>query len=679
MDIWIRHLCVSETRRWIAVGLLMFAGWQQTFAEDAIPVEQFYTGYEFTSPQLSPDGKSVAILHDYNGGKNLKVIDLETYRVTWLTYYKGRRVNWYTWLDNRQLAFSVEDNQGKPILNDMFNVISRDGRRARRLSIKDKGSYSTMSRNRAMKWLTFELLDTLPDDPNHVLVTTWNRSLNTHLLKRDSIRKNETIFTDVHRMNLKSGRLTRVAANPGRVYHWLVDHNRNVRIGVTREADLSTRVLTRDGFREWRELIHFRHDEEGVWPLEFSRDGRSLFVLSNQRRDTMALGLYDIERATMVQTLFAHPEVDVSGLVYSKSAQRLVAAIYTTDQTYYRYFIPERARLEREISRLFTGYATNITFNDDGTSALVLAANDKNPGRYYHYDPNKAEVRELFRVNESLPEAKLSSTRSIRLAARDSLPLQGYLTTPENIRPNGAMLVMVHGGPHGVRDYWGFDPDVQFLVSRGYSVLQLNFRGSWGFGRKFEQSGWREWSEAIQDDIADATEWAIQEGVAERDKVCIFGASFGGYSAMMSLAKYPDLYSCGISFAGVSDLPEFYRSAEEEDEMALQWLRTVVGDDKNLGQASPVNLVEKIECPVLIAHGVKDPVVPVEQTKTLEAELSKHGKDFHSVYYLDESHELEITRNRMDFFIKVEAFLSEHLLAEHSSGIINIELFAQQN
>ena len=629
---------------------------------DAIPIEQFYTGYEFTKPSLSPDGKSVAVLHNHNGAKNLKVLDLETYEVTWITNYEASRVNWYTWLDNNQLAFSVVDSKGRPRLDDMFNVASRDGRRMRRLSTQEAGRHLLQARFRAITWLTFELLDAMPDDPNHVLITTWNIKLNRRLLKLDSIPTNETIFSDVYRMNVNNGRMTRIVKNPGGVYQWLVDHEHNVRVGVTRENDLSTRILHREG-KQWTEVMRFGHDEESVWPLEFSRDGKSLFVLSNIGRDTLALGLFDIQRGRLIQTLFAHPDVDVSGLVYSKSAQRLVAAIYTTDQTYYRYFIPQRARLERSVSRLFNGYATNITFNDDGSSALVVAANDKNPGRYYHYDADKKELRELFRVNEALPEDQLSSTRSISVKARDDVVLQGYLTVPENKKPNGAMLIMVHGGPHSVRNYWGFNPDVQFLVSRGYSVLQLNFRGSWGFGRKFERSGWYEWNAAIQDDIADAAMWAIQEGLAKEDKVCLFGASFGGYSAIMSLAKYPDLYSCAISFAGVSDLPKLYNQAQAENDMIRQWLDTVVGAGSvsNLENASPLNYVSDIESPVLIAHGMRDSVVSVEQTRELEAELSRLGKQYLSIYYRDENHQLESVENRIDFFNRVAAFLQERL------------------
>ncbi|MEM7284050.1 MAG: hypothetical protein AAF438_20780, partial [Pseudomonadota bacterium] len=223
----------------ILIAALGFLCLPAVFA-DTIPIEQFYTGYEFTKPHLSPDGKSVAVLHNHNGAKNLKVLDLETYEVTWITNYEASRVNWYTWLSDEQLAFSVVDSKGRPRLDDMFNVATRDGRRMRRLSTQEAGRHLLQSRFRAITWLTFELLDAMPDDPNHVLITTWNIKLNRRLLKQDFLPSNETIFTDVYRLNVNNGRMKRVVKNPGGVYQWLVDHEHNVRIGVTREQDLST-------------------------------------------------------------------------------------------------------------------------------------------------------------------------------------------------------------------------------------------------------------------------------------------------------------------------------------------------------------------------------------------------------------------------------------------------------
>ncbi len=645
----------------------------------AVPLEAFFADPEFSQPQLSPSGRRLAVLHKAGDGRNLKIIDLDTREAEALTAYTGRHVAWYVWLDDQRLAYRAEppaDGESPVSVfgSEWLNVVDLSG--AEPQTIRHSARLRGQSRKRQAEdqaeWHSMRLLDPRPIDPDHLLVTVRNEKLNPPVDAAGLLPPDAHQYTDVAMLNVATGKIRRLARNPGQVYHWLVDRNGEARIAMRLDDQLNVQILHRaPGGKSWSEIYSFGYGDPGIWPLAFAGDSNEVYVLSNQERDTRALFTFDLSSGRLGELLFAHDSVDVSGIVLSRDGSRAIGARFETDRSRIHYFDAYRQAIDTELADALAEYEIDVQFSDDGDTALVMAHNEKNPGRFYHFDADSGELKELFRMRDFLPEEYLSPTHPIDLRARDGETLHGFLTTPRGMTGPAPMVVVVHGGPHEVRDSWGFDPEVQFLANRGYAVLQVNFRGSSGYGRRFEQLGWGRWGETIQDDIADSVLWAVGQGYGDPDRVCIYGWSFGGYSALMNLARNPELYRCGISFGGVTDLPALVSQHSPVDPGRQNFLEIVMGgsnDPASLAQSSPVNRVQDITDPVLVAHGLQDDVVPVSHFEKLVDALATHQKDGQGLLLEDEGHGLSGEPARYLFYRTLEDFLARHLAVAPPAG-----------
>ncbi|MGB0936877.1 MAG: alpha/beta hydrolase family protein [Colwellia sp.] len=325
----------------------------------------------------------------------------------------------------------------------------------------------------------------------------------------------------------------------------------------------------------------------------------------------------------------------------------------------------EHSKLHADLYQSFNGDSVYISSStDDGKHVVVFTMGDKNPGTYYSYNTETNKARYLLERNDWLAKKELATVLPYKFSARDGLELNGYLTLPHGKEAKNLPLVVnPHGGPHGPRDYWAFDWRVQALASKGYAVLQVNFRGSGGYGKKFEKAGYLQWGGQIQHDIIDATQWAIKSGYANKERVCIYGGSFGGYSALMSSIIEPDLYKCTIGVSGVYDLPLMYADGDIPTSLwGKQYLDKVLGgDDVNLLKYSPAHQIKKLKAPVLVIHGTADLRTPISQAESLISALEEKNHSVSKLIVDDEYHGFINEENRLAALDKIVEFLDEHI------------------
>jgi len=333
----------------------------------------------------------------------------------------------------------------------------------------------------------------------------------------------------------------------------------------------------------------------------------------------------------------------------------------------------ETVKLHKSLRAAFKGQDIRITSHtSNGEEVIVFVYSSVNPGEYYLFNAKTNKAEFLFARNSWLNPQLLRPQQAVTITARDGLQLPSYLTLPDDSGKPAPMVVMVHGGPHGVRDEWGYNADVQFLANRGYAVLQVNFRGSGGFGPSFESKGYGEWGGKMQDDITDATQWAVQQGHADAQRICIFGGSYGGYAALMGVAKEPDLYQCAIGYVGVYDLATMFEKGDIPDQRSGKgYLRKVLGTDEAvLNARSPVHLADNIKAKVLLAHGGNDERVPVAHARMMREALEQAGNPPEWLLYQREGHGFADVEHRIELYKQMEAFLDKNIGANAANSVV---------
>lgn len=610
-----------------------------------LPVATFFQTPRIASLTFSPSGKYIACLVPHERRMNLAVIDLEKGAKTLLTTFKDKQAVSPFWANNDRILFRVDDD-GKESYS--LYAINRDGKDPVILAAGYDAEGTIGGANTHFR----SIIRRMESDPSHILVAA-------SITHRDWI--------DVARMSLKTGTMSLLVRSPGFGASYVLDHADQVRLASIDDHP-TRRILYRDaGSQDWVTLAERQLDAPGWSPLAFDGDNRILFVASDLGRNTDAVYRYDVAGRKMLDPVFVDDTYDVQDIVYDRSKKRIVGIAYDADRRRFHWLDPELAEIHRQIEKSLpdTVHAP-VQFSQDGSRIIFFSYSDRDPGVYYLYDRVRKKLSEIAVVKPDIDPEKMASTKAIAFAARDGLRLHGYLTLPRGSAGRGLPLVVhPHGGPFGIRDRWSFNPEVQFYANRGYAVLQVNYRGSGGYGREFEKAGFKKWGLEMQDDLSDGVKWAVDQGIADPARVVISGASYGGYATMAGLAYSPELYCAGINYVGVTDIELLIPKTMTP--RRTYWYDTRIAnlrdsaDRKRVHDTSPVHFAERIRAPVLMAYGKNDPRVHIDHGYDMERALKKAGKTYEMIIEADEGHGFRMEEKSIAFYTRVDEFLKKHV------------------
>lgn len=604
-----------------------------------IPLQDFFKNPEKTAYKISPDAKHISWLAAYQGRLNIHLQSTDGGEITRLTSVTDRDLRSYFWLNNVQLAF-FKDNNGDE--NDHFHVVHIMNR-----EVKDLTPFENVK---------VDLVDELEDNENEVLIMMNKR--------------NAELF-DVYNLRTDTGEIKLMEENPGNITGWITDHDGNIKIAITTDG-VNTSLLYRSDHTLPFKIILTTNFKESVSPLFFDFDNKQFYALSNLNRDKIAIIKFDPETASETEILFEHSEVDADSMGFSKKRKVITVGVFTTWKQEFKFFdaITENRykRLEeliKEDAEIFI-----VAKNKEENIFIIRTISDISLGNYYLFDEQQDIVKHLANVSPWLKPDELCEMQPIQYQSSDGLTIHGYLTLPKNKKPeNLPVIVNPHGGPW-VRDTWRFNPEVQFLANRGFAVLQMNYRGSTGYGKKFMEAGFKQWGKKMQDDISDGVKYLISKGIADKSRVGIYGASYGGYATLAGLTFSPDLYACGVDYVGVSNLFSFMETIPPYWKPYLEMMYEMVGhpekDKELLASSTPLFHIDKIKAPLFVAQGAMDPRVKKSESDQIVNALREKNIDVEYMVKDNEGHGFSNEENRFEFYTAMEKFMEEHLLKNYN-------------
>ncbi|MBP7867605.1 MAG: S9 family peptidase [Acidobacteria bacterium] len=598
-----------------------------------VPLRDFFKNPQAALFKISPSGKYLACLKPYQNRLNIFVQEVGGKESARLTGVTDRDIPFFGWKTDNLLIF-VKDSGG----DENFHLFSvgRDGKETRDLT--------------PFPGVKANVIDPLFYDDDAVIV-----GLN---------KRNPALF-DAYRLDLRTGELALLAENPGNITGWTADHAGVIRAATATDG-VNTTLLYRETEGDPFKPVVTTTFKETLQPLFFTFDNRNLYALSNLGRDRTAVVIFDPRTGKESDLLFAHPFVDVSGLTWSRKRKVLTGVEFTDWKQQWVPLDEEYAQVYEELRRRLPEGEIDLASVSRSEDMVTLAlSSDRNPGHYYLFDRTTGKLEDLGSSTPWLKETEMAAMKPVRFTARDGLTLHGYLTLPVGRDPKNLPVVLnPHGGPWH-RDEWGFNPEIQFLANRGYAVLQVNFRGSTGYGRKFWEASFKQWGKAMQDDLTDGVKWLVSQGIADPKRVAIYGGSYGGYATLAGLTFTPELYACGVDYVGVSNLFTFMKTIPPYWKPYLEMMYEMVGhpekDKDLLTSASPVFHVDRIKVPLLVAQGAKDPRVNIDESNQIVEALKKRGVTVEYLVKDNEGHGFHNEENRFAFYEAMEAFLAKHL------------------
>jgi dipeptidyl aminopeptidase/acylaminoacyl peptidase len=618
----------------IIAGIMLACALSTAQTPKKIPLRDFFKNPEKTAFLISPDGKYTSHVEPYERRMNIFVQPIsggESKRITSVT---DRDLSGYFWKGNDRLLF-IKDFGGDE--NFHLFAVDREGKLFKDLTPFDS--------------VRVDVIDNLEDNETDVLI-----GMN---------KRNREVF-DAYRLNTVTGELTMVAQNPGNISGWVTDHEGKIRIATTTDG-VNTSILYRESEKDTFRTIMTTTFKESFGPLFFTFDNKNIYAASNLGRDKAVIVEYDIANNKEVKVLFGHPDVDVSGMNYSRLRKVITEISYVTWRLERKILDKETENIYASLEKKLPGYEVRVVSTDKKENIFTVStSSDRSRGSFYIYEKKSSKLTKLADRSPWLNEKDLFEMKPIEYKTRDGLTIHGYLTLPKGKdAKNLPVVVNPHGGPWA-RDQWRFNSEIQFLANRGYAVLQMNFRGSTGYGKQFWMASFKQWGKTMQDDISDGVKWLINQGIADPKKVAIYGGSYGGYATLAGLTFTPDLYACGVDYVGVSNLFTFLKTIPPYWKPYLDMLYEMVGDMQKdsslLAAASPVFHVDNIKAPLLVAQGAKDPRVNINESNQIVDALKKKGIDVPYLVKDNEGHGFRNEENRFEFYEAMEKFLEKHLL-----------------
>ncbi|MEE4637396.1 MAG: S9 family peptidase [Wenzhouxiangella sp.] len=650
----VRHFTLGLMLAWMVVPVMA----------ETIPTRHFFDNAQVSNMRISPDGEHVAFTFEAGSQVQLAILNLASMQLTTGPFGFGdnQHVQGFWWASNARVVMSVATVTG-------YLDTTQTGPRPLYAANIDGSRIEEIFG--AGNLAAYQVLHPLPDDPDHILIARY------HLA--DGGEPSAML------LNVFNGRTRFLADRPSsrNISAFIADNAGELRaaiefIDAETFDELEFNLFVKYD-SQWRELpIESERQRPTITPLGFSADNQRMYFLSNHdMADNDRAGAFRYDFASdELELLFRHPEVDVSGGLYGHDGEVLGVVSRFGPQTY--AFFEDKAtehpdaRLLQQLARSFPDSDVTLTsFSRDGKRAILFVRGDRNPGEFFLFHTDKLQAEFLVATRPELPKQQLSPMRVVEITARDGVRLHGLLTAPAEASQPLPLIVNVHGGPFGVTDHWGFNPEAQFFAHHGYATLQINFRGSGNRGEDFLRKGRREWGQAMQNDITDATRWTIEQGIADPERICIMGGSYGGYATLMGLILSPELYQCGVGIVGVYDLVWFRegdgsdlsRGTDRQSRMAFERFMSshVATSAEGLEAYSPVHLADRIEDEVFIVHGGNDIRVPVGHAERLRAALQAHNKPYRWMVKENEGHGFFDVDNRVELYDAVLAFLQDHI------------------
>ncbi|SIN59494.1 Dipeptidyl aminopeptidase/acylaminoacyl peptidase [Parasphingorhabdus marina DSM 22363] len=598
----------------------------------------------FGSPRLSPDGDQVLFRQQLKGKTYLTATVLYKNDTKRIAIPENVDLRWYRWAGDGKILFSVS-----AVAATRFGERRHTG-----LYVHNIGTGETMALGRKVQGF----------DGDNVLFVD---PAGTYLLL--SMQRSVYDYPGVYRVTLSNNEISEVVPRQKRIWTWIADSEGVVRMGlsyINSTLKIYYRRSSSDKFKQIGKIGKKDDPNEALLDISHIVSGADQgFVLSNKQTGRFALYKFNYLTREVGDMVYGHDQNDITGFDLNPEGTALEAVYFTDSRDRKHWFDASFAAHQKKLNKALPGQeAWIVSKSRDGSRMIVFSTSSTDPGSYYLYEPEKKKLAWFASKNAKLDIEKLSTTEYVSYTARDGLKIHGYLTLPKHREPeNLPLIILPHGGPFWVRDTLDYDNEVQFLANRGYAVLQPNFRGSDSYGEEFHKKGTGQIGRAMQDDLDDGMDWLVERGIVDPQKVCIVGASYGGYAALWGATRNPERYRCAASFAGVTD----WRKQLSYDRRFLssryerEWKEEIRGEeDFDLDTVSPARMAEKLSRPVMLAHGKKDSIVPFSQFKIYRSALKKAGKPVKLVVYEDEGHGFSDPENEKNWLDSLESFLTEH-------------------
>lgn len=632
-------------------------------------IKDFVGRAAYGTARISPNGDYLALTVDLGEQDVLTILrtsDLKILKVNQLPEKKS--IGSFYWTSPDRLMFNAVKKLGgyaQPFPLGEWYAVNADGTQA--IPLIFRGTRDNTQRNKAVGSESFSLLDTLKNDDRNVLMAMY------------SPFSSEGASTEVVRLDTITGRRSSLGRAPKPSCSIALDAGKEPRFAIC-----SSSKNEEGEFEERSEL--YRRDGQNWTLLNASKsDGKHLSVVRATETGTIYAALDDGKKPASIGTmdpatgkfseLFSDPVADVSGMIWSTDNNTLLGVVTEAGAPKVSLLDEQHpdAELYASLASAFEGQMVDFSsYTSDGRKILVSVYSDSNPGELYVFDRDTGKARFLMARQKQLDPAKMAQVKPFSFMSRDGRRIHAFLTIPKGSDGrNLPLIVNPHGGPIGPRDDWSFNPEAQLFASRGYATLQINYRGSGGYGKAFSDAGHQQWAQGIQNDILDATHWVIDQGHADRNRICIYGGSFGGYSAMMAPIREPGLFKCAFGYVGVYDMDMMFKKGDiPQRDSGLRYLRRTLGTDANiLAQASPASRAAEVKIPVYLAAGARDERAVPEQTEAMNKALIAAGnKPEGMIIAPGEMHGFYGEEARVNLYTEMLEFFGRHIGGPANSG-----------
>ncbi len=625
-----------------------------------LPIDTFMKHAAFLDVKISPDGEYLAATALATEDTGMLVfLRRKDLQVTGHVRLAGRSlVNSFFWVNDERVVLTVAEKEGsldRPQATGEIFAANRDGT-DQKLLIGGRAAMDTggLVRGKEKRFEGAFVIDTLRDDDKSILVAVYRAD------------EQDKAFPKIERMNVYTGARSIMSRAPVMRATYVADAKGQVRFAHGQTDDLKNKLYYRDdNDSDWRLVNDEAVTDVDVDSVGFSADGKRAFLQSDEREGPDAI--YEWDPATNERKLAARdPAFDPQGIAYTHDGVTPYAVGYAAGLPKLSVFDPSvpEAKLHKTLQASFPGeWVSARSYTHDGSELVFRVTSDRNPGDFYLLGKDR-KATYLLSARKWIEPEQMGEMKPVSYTTRDGLTVHGYLTLPPGSDgKNLPLIVNPHGGPFAAYDAWGFNPEVQLLANRGYAVLQVNFRGSGNHGRKFERSGYQQWGGTMQDDLTDATHWAIAQGIADKDRICIYGASYGGYASGMAIAKEPDLYRCAVGYVGLYDLALMYSRGDTKDfDSGKNFLKERIGiDPQVLGRGSPVFMTDRIKTPIFLIAGGEDVRCPPEQSERFEKALKKSGKTVEYLYNRHEGHGFYKLESNQELYTKMLVWFDRYI------------------